>query len=171
MSESNQQKQPSMIGVFWGAFDPPTKAHIAIIQAALSLPFIHHLLIIVNNHSYKNYSMPLQERKDELTLHLADLLPHKITLLDQEDARPMNFAALEKIAPLPLCAIAGYDAYTKWAAYSSHEERAHYQAIAVVPRGNEEPKLFDAHAFLLPIDERHKHISSSQHKQDSHFRK
>lgn len=157
--------------MFWGAFDPPTQAHIAIIKAALSLPFIHHLLIVVNNHNYKNYALPLETRKEGLLLQLKNLVPHKITLLEQDDMHPMNFAALEKIAPLPLCAIAGYDAYAKWATYSSSEERAHYRAIAVVPRGHEEPKLLDAHAFLLPIDEKHKHVSSSQHKQDSGFRK
>jgi nicotinic acid mononucleotide adenylyltransferase len=171
MQAGGEKKQTPLIGVFWGAFDPPTKAHIAIIQAALALPFIHHLLIIVNNHSYKDYSLPLQDRKDALIKALKDISPQRLTLMNQDDDHPMNYAALEKISSLPLCAIAGYDAYTKWASYSNSKERSNYHLIAVVPRGDEEAKLFDAHAFLLPIDQTLKHVSSTQHKQDSHFRK
>ena len=153
-----------MIGVFWGAFDPPTKAHGAIIDAALKIPSIHHLLVVINNHSYKNYFLPLEKRKELLIQMTGHYIPKKITLLHQDDKHPMNFADLEKITSKPLCAIAGYDAYVKWAERCSEKERGNYEAIAVVPRGDTHPNLFDETAFLLPIDSSLKHVSSSDYK-------
>ncbi|MCX6990311.1 MAG: hypothetical protein NTX49_04525 [Chlamydiae bacterium] len=157
----------SMIGVFWGAFDPPTKAHGAIIDAALKLPSIHHLLVVINNHSYKNYFLGIEERKELLLQMIGHYIPEKITLLYQDDEHPMNFADLEKITSKPLCAIAGYDSYVKWAERCSEKERANYKAIAVVPRGDAHPDLLDETAFLLPIDSSLKHVSSSDYKRDS----
>ena len=159
----------SMIGVFWGAFDPPTKAHAAIINAALATPEIDHILIVINNHSYKNYFIPLEKRRELLFQMIGHYIPEKITLLYQDDEHPINFTELEKITSQPLCAIAGYDAYLKWTECSSSKERANYQAIAVVPRGDAHPNLFDESAFLLPIDSSLKHVSSSDYKRDSRF--
>lgn len=156
----------SYFGVFWGAFDPPTEAHAAIIEAALKLKNIHHLLIVINNTSYKNYSLPLNERRQLLQRAIHSVPQDRYTLLEQDDAHPMNYLALSKITSLPLCAIAGYDAYSKWAAYSHAEERAHYRAIGVVPRGDEPAILFDAQAFLLPIDESLRHIRSSDKRRN-----
>lgn len=159
------------MGVFWGAFDPPTKAHLGIIQASLKHPNIHHVLVIINNNSYKNYYLTLSERKELLQGLIGHYIPEKVTILTQDDDHPMNYAALEKITSLPLCAISGYDSYSKWAKYSSSVERAHYKAIAVVPRGDEPPILLDEQAFLLPIDSSLKHVSSSQIKRDYHSEK
>jgi|GEM_PF-2872825 len=169
--EALPKEEEFLIGVFWGAFDPPTKAHIAIVEKALTLPFIHHLFIVINNTSYKEYSLPPENRKEELLRALAYLHSEKITILEQDDQHPLNFAALEKITSRPLCAIAGYDAYVRWVGYSSAQERSHYKAIAVVPRGDGKPELMDANAFLLPIDPSLKHTSSSQSKRDSRFAK
>lgn len=161
-------KDISMTGVFWGAFDPPTKAHLAIIERALSLPSIHHILVIINNHSYKNYRSSLQERLDQMTILLSDWIPQRITLLSQDDTHPMNFAKLSTLTTSPLCAISGYDAYLKWAQYSNDIERSHYASIAVVPRGDTPAVLFDEQAFLMPIDPTFKYTSSSNEHRNYH---
>lgn len=90
------KEQEFLIGVFWGAFDPPTKAHVAIIEKALVLPFIHHLIVVLNNNSYKEYAIPFETRKEELQAALAPLHLEKITLLEQDDAHPLNFAAWKR---------------------------------------------------------------------------
>ncbi len=97
-----------------------------------------------------------------MTILLSDWIPKRITLLTQDDAHPMNFAQLSTLTTLPLCAISGYDAYVRWAQYSSDIERSHYASIAVVPRGDTPAVLFDEQAFLMPIDPAFKHTSSSQ---------
>lgn len=48
----------NMTGVYWGAFNPPTEAHAAIIVASLKNIRLKKLIIVVNNHSYKNYVYP-----------------------------------------------------------------------------------------------------------------
>ncbi len=150
-----------MTGVFWGAFDPPTEAHRAIIQAFSDLSICNDLLIVVNNHSYKTYTHPLEQRLELLKRGLPE---QKTTFLWQDDANPMNYQALEKIAAAPLCAIAGWDAYKNWVSHSTKQERALYKAIAVVPRGGDEPELFDSHAFIMPIDPSYRDTSSTKQR-------
>jgi hypothetical protein len=83
----------------------------------------------------------------------------------------MNYQALSQRTSLPLCAIAGYDAYKKWAQYSHAEERGHYRAIAVVPRGDEPAILFDEQAFIMPIDHSLSHVSSSEKRRNTDAKK
>lgn len=160
-----------MVGVFWGAFDPPTRAHIAIIKAALSLSCISHLIVVINNHSYKEYTFPLAQRRELLIEEIGPGLLDKITILVQDDAQPADFSHLISISSLPLCAIAGSDAYIRWHSYSTSSERNLYTAIAVVPRGDQKTTLLDENAFLLPIDPILKDVSSTQQKQNSRFEK
>jgi len=147
------------IGVYWGAFDPLHEAHLAIIKKALET--FHHLIIVVNNHSYKNYTYTLKERLAKI--QTTAQAPH-MTVFVQDDLNPIDFKYLKKVTSSPICAIAGYDAYLNWIHQSTSEERLLYQGIAVIPRGHESPHLVDKNAFLLEIDPRHKHISSTKEK-------
>lgn len=151
-------------GVFWGAFDPPTRAHQAIVEAVLAETWLCDLIIVVNNHAYKNYTHSLEER----LLMMRDIvISHdvkKIIILSQDDKRPLHHQALAPMTPYPLCAVAGYDAYKKWLNHSSPEDRRLYGAIAVIPRGRDAPLLFDQQAFLLEIDASYRDVSSTQLK-------
>lgn len=154
-----------LIGIYWGAFDPPTQAHIAIIKTALQKIDLQKLFIVVNNHSYKNYNLTLEKRFELLSKALKAIPSEKILLLWQDDEHPINYSFLRKFSTQPLCAISGYDSYKKWVACSNKQGRYLYQKIAVVPRGDEEPLLFDAHAFLLEIDPTYRHVSSSKERE------
>lgn len=160
--QKNRRETDQLTGVYWGAFDPPTSAHEAIIAAALSHKSIKNLIIVVNNHSYKNYTNPLETRM-QLIKKIADSFEEaNIEILCQDDHHPINYFILTKSAPLFLCAIAGYDAYKNWVDRSTEEERNLFKAIAVVPRGDDTPILYDKHAFLLNIDKAYKDISSTK---------
>lgn len=147
-------------GVYWGAFDPLTKAHTAIIQAALSSPIFTNLFIVVNNHSYKKYTYPLSQRIEEIEKALPTQSRVMVRFLSQDDSSPCDYFFLKTLSSLPLCAIAGYDSYKIWGAETS------FDAIALVPRGDETPVLFDRKAFLLEIDPSYRHISSAQLKKN-----
>ncbi len=151
-----------MIGVYWGAFDPPTVAHFAIIRAALTDIPVKKIVVVVNNHKYKNYVYPLEVRLKVLKKMLQEDGVEDAELLFQDEKKKMDYEALKSLFQAPLCAIAGYDAYVTWLNYSTALERKLYEAIAVVPRGNEDPKLFDSNAFLLNIKEKYSHISSTK---------
>ena len=146
--------------VFWGAFDPPTEAHYAIIDAVLAHRKVHDLIVVVNNHSYKNYMFPLMTRLQQL--ERVCLAKKKVRCMWQDDQNPCGVHQLKQLTRSPLCAVAGYDAYQQWLKSGCvSRDRGLYQAIAVVPRGNEEPILFDDHAFLLGIGVRYRYVSST----------
>ncbi|MBA3238398.1 MAG: adenylyltransferase/cytidyltransferase family protein [Parachlamydiaceae bacterium] len=150
-----------MVGVYWGAFDPPTKAHEAIITAAFRDIPIKKLIVVVNNHSYKKYTFPLEMRIQWMKEIIESNELKKVELLYQDDMCKIDFLALREMISEPICGIAGYDAYMTWIQYSNAQDRALYDAIAVIPRGDEDPTLFDEKAFILPISPIFKHVSSS----------
>lgn len=160
--KNSQQFTSNMIGIYWGAFDPPTTAHQAIIQNAINKLRFKKLIIVINNNSYKNYMHSLEERKQMIQNILNQLETKNVEILSQDDSQKINCAALHQLTTEPICAIAGYDAYILWHNYSSERERDEYDAIAVVPRGDTKPTLLDKKAFLMPIDPSYKYTSSTK---------
>lgn len=151
-----------MTGVYWGAFDPPTIAHEAIIKASLNDIRLKKLIVVINNHSYKEYTNSLENRLKLMSQVIQATGHNNFELTWQDNINKIDFASLRNKTSEPLCAIAGYDSYKKWVAYSRPEDRQQYDAIAVIPRGDEEPALFDEKAFLLPISSTYKDVSSTK---------
>jgi nicotinic acid mononucleotide adenylyltransferase len=159
---SKAEKPKEMTGVYWGAFNPLTPAHEAIITTASSNHSIKKLFVVVNNNSYKNYSSPLEERIAKIQAFIEANHLKNVEVLTQDDANQVNDSYFKERKICPICAIAGYDSYRKWVKYSKEPERAQYDAIAVIPRGDAAPLLFDKKAFLLPIDPTYKYVSSTK---------
>lgn len=152
------------VGVYWGAFDPPTSAHYAIIEGALQNLKLKKLIVVINNNSYKEYAYPLIERKRIIESKIQENGLENVEILDQDDSRKINYSYLRQLTNDPLYAIAGYDAYIRWQKYSSDSERHEYNTIIVVPRGDKEPILYDQNAILMRIDSVYKNISSTEVK-------
>lgn len=68
----------------------------------------------------------------------------------QDESHPIHFIALKKMTQAPLCAIAGMMLIRNGLQHSMPHERSCYEAIAVIPRGDDEPILFDKIAFFYP---------------------
>ncbi|MBS0585093.1 MAG: hypothetical protein JSR76_02185 [Verrucomicrobia bacterium] len=146
--------------VFWGAFDPPTEAHYAIIAAVLAHQKIEDLIIVLNNHNYKNYLYSLEIRQQLLQSKYAT--ENRVRFVWQDDQNEYRYERLQLLTRRPLCAVAGYDAYKQWLKNTDARElHRQYQAIAVVPRGDEVPVILSARTFLLKIDLRYRYISST----------
>lgn len=154
-----------MIGVYWGAFDPFTKAHAAVIDTVLKNMDLEKLIVVVNNHSYKKYTASLEKRKKVVESYLKKV-SFNVEVLSQDDKSPLDYHALLQREKPPFCAVAGYDAYLSWRAHASKKEMALWERIAVIPRGDFSPALHDENAFLLEIEEEHKHTSSSSLKKE-----
>jgi nicotinic acid mononucleotide adenylyltransferase len=152
----------NMTGVYWGAFDPPTDAHEAIIVASVNDIPLKKLIVVVNNHHYKNYTYPLEIRLQLMNKIIKSNNLKNVEVLWQDDTHKIDFSALKEMTQGPLCAISGYDAYKKWVDTSSAQERSLYDAIAVIPRGDDSPILFDEMAFILPISPIYRHVSSTK---------
>ncbi len=106
-------QKESCTGIYWGAFDPPTKAHRAIIEIVLAEKWLRDLIVVINNHNYKSYTYSLEERKLMMEDIILSLDAKNVTLLAQDDNHPLDYQVLTCMTPYPLCAIAGYDAYKK----------------------------------------------------------
>lgn len=149
------------VGIYWGAFDPPTVAHYAIMESAMQNLKLKKLIVVINNNSYKNYMYSLDERRKIIQYKIQEMGLKNVEILDQDDSKKVNYSYLRQLTKDPLYAIAGYDAYIRWQKYSSDDERNGYSSIIVVPRGDEEPILYDQNAVLMRIDSIYKHVSSS----------
>jgi cytidyltransferase-like protein len=164
---SKNSIQP-VVGIYWGAFDPPTDAHIAIISTALKALPVTKLVVVVNNHAYKKYDYPLESRLQMIRQKLSPEDLNKLEILWQNDSYKLDYPALKQKYPeTSFYAIAGYDAYKKWLEYSKSHDRSMYEAIIVVPRGEETPELCDDNALLMPIDDIYRHVSSTQIKKNA----
>jgi hypothetical protein len=161
--DCNFQCNDPMTGIYWGAFDPPTKAHLAVMYAVMHTIPLKKLLVIINNHSYKTYTYPLEVRI-QFVREMAQLNNLYIEVLWQDDRNVLDFATCKQRLQEPLCVVAGYDAYKKWVVHLSSEKRALYDAIAVIPRGDDPAILFDEKAFIVPIPSHYRHLSSSTAK-------
>ena len=149
------------IGVFWGAFDPPTKAHIKIIEVALTTLKIEKLVIVVNNHNYKKYSNTLAERIDLLKLKINKDHLSKIIFLTQDDQNFIDYNKLKVDFCSKITVIAGADSFRK----IPENKIPIYDAIAVVPRASApDPINCLKNVTLLPIGDEFKYVSSSNLK-------
>ena len=155
------------IGIFWGAFDPLTKAHIAIIEKAFCELFLDSLVIVVNNHSYKHYHLPLEKRIDDIQATLSQEIKKHIQITYQDDKRQADFAFLEKTYKGSLCAIAGSDAYLRWSKMTPQKDMALYETIAIVPRADDVLISLEPNSQILSIDPCYKYISSSHLKKNA----
>lgn len=151
-----------MLGVYWGAFDPLTPAHQAIIEVSLKKLPLKKLYVVINNHSYKNYLNPLEDRIGKIKTFIERSKLENVELLFQSDNHPIDYAFFRERSSDPICVIAGYDSYQKWVNYSQEHERSQYDAIAVIPRGDDDPLLYDHQAFLLFIGPEYKYVSSTK---------
>ncbi len=154
--------EDGIVGIYWGAFDPPTEAHYAIITASMTQIPLKKLYLVVNNSSYKNYSLPLSERIQHIQSYIHKNGINNVEIISQDDIQKIDYTYLRKKTKSSLYAIAGYDSYLAWIKHTKPEERNLYDGIAVVPRGDDTPILIDKNAFLLPIDEKYKYISSTK---------
>jgi cytidyltransferase-like protein len=145
-------------GVYWGAFDPPTPAHLAIIEKSLKI--FEGLIIVVNNGSYKNYSLLPHKRIEIIKSKLNQMKKNKILFIIQDDENPVTYSTIKKRMKKKICVIAGYDSYSNWS--KKKDSPIKYDSIAVVPRGKEKPILFHENAFLMEISSKYRNISSTK---------
>jgi pantetheine-phosphate adenylyltransferase len=66
------------IGFFPGSFDPPTKGHVAIVEAVL--PLFSHLVIGIGENSQKSYTWPPEIRKEMLEILFQDIPTVKVVI-------------------------------------------------------------------------------------------
>lgn len=157
-----QSDNSHAVGVYWGAFDPPTVAHQAIITQTLREIPLKKIYVVVNNHNYKNYTFSLEDRVRLIREMVKSEDLHKVEVMWKDEPHKLDYAEMKTLVEEPLYVIAGYDSYQKWVNHTTRGDRAACDKIVVIPRGDDEPLLFDDNAFLLTIDACFKYVSSTK---------
>lgn len=116
--QANTQHACTTFGVYWGTFDPPTRAHEQIIIQAFSLP-IDRLFVVINNHGHKQYNATIEDRIAMLKLILPTTYP--ITLLIQDKTVTWSMHSLKDTF--------GVYPEVSWYLFSGQENLTYWNAL------------------------------------------
>lgn len=126
----------SSIGVYWGAFDPPTLAHTAIILQSFNIFNLSLIYIVINAYKGKcvTSNVDIEDRKNMILLALKEMNPNleieKIKIVSQT-AEEYNYDKLKKTLNSndTLYAIVGADSFVKF-----HDACKELDQVIVVKR-------------------------------------
>ena len=142
------------IGIYSGTFDPPTKAHNAIIRSAIKNLGLEKLYIFVNKNGEKNYKCSSQERVAMLQLMLEDLQDKVVIIAQASDNKRSDYLMIKKILNQKIIHITGEDSYQR-RLFVKPENRVLFDVIAIIARDTDQDKAVDIklekNAFYLPI--------------------
>lgn len=142
------------IGIYSGTFDPPTKAHNAIIRSAISNLGLEKLYIFVNKNGEKNYKCSSQQRVEMLQLMLSDIQEKVVIIAQASDNKRSDYLMIKKILNQKIIHIIGVDSYQRRLLVIP-ENRVNFDAIALIPRNDEQQKYeifqLEDNVFYLPI--------------------
>ncbi|MGE0009910.1 MAG: hypothetical protein AB7F19_05155 [Candidatus Babeliales bacterium] len=135
-------------GVYWGTFDPPTRAHQQIMIRSFSTG-IQQLFVVINNHGHKQYTASLQDRIAMVKLLISPELP--ITLLTQDATQTWGIEQLKNCF--------GNSPKVRWHLFSGQENLAHwnpnnedsFDKVFIIPREGKVQHLIPASATQLRI--------------------
>jgi len=139
-------------GIYSGTFDPPTKAHNAIIRNSITRLGLTKLYIFVNKNDAKNCKCTLDERIAMLRLMLADVRDKVVFVPQLSDNKHNEFLKIKQMAGGKCVLITGEDSYKKRLMLPP-SRRTEMDAICIVPRdGKTSINQLEANAFFLPLD-------------------
>ncbi len=155
--QASTQSTSTTFGVYWGTFDPPTRAHEHVILQAFSLS-IDRLFVVINNHGHKQYNAALEDRIAMLKLILPTSYP--ITVLIQDKAVAWGMQELKN----------SFGAYPEvsWYLFSGQENLAYWNpcdadihdTLVIMPRADSKT-IIPAGVTLLTLPPVCNTISSS----------
>ncbi len=120
-------------GIYSGSFDPPTKAHNAIIRSALDNLRLDKLYIFVNKNGSKNYKCSSNERVEMVQRMLADLGDRVVVVAQESDNKRSDYFFIKKLLNEKIIHITGEDSYQRRLLILP-ENRVQFDVIAIVPR-------------------------------------
>lgn len=147
----------STFGVYWGTFDPPTRAHKEVIAQAFSTG-IDRLFVVINNHGHKKYCASVEDRVAMLKMILPPTSP--ITILVQDTQHAWSMKELKDSF--------GQFPEVNWHLFSGQENLAYWNPddgdthdkVFIIPRGNTQT-IIPATVTVMPIAQHCNVISSS----------
>lgn len=152
------------IGLYSGTFDPPTKAHNAIIRNAIQNLKLERLYIFVNKNGGKQYKCSSEERVAMLKRMLKDIEDKVVIIAQASDSKREDYKMIKNILIKDkVIHIVGEDSYERRLLIIP-DKRVQFDAIAIIPReGYPKIENLESNAFYLPInDETMLNVSSTK---------
>ncbi len=169
MKEIKQAEAPeSLVGIYWGTFDPPTLAHGNIVNTAFTQLKLSKLLVVINNNSKtgKNYVIPANKRKAMFRQMLAsEKYKDSVSVFAQTNFFDFSYEKMKELLPnKKIVAIVGQDSFEAYKKYLGA-----YEKVAVMPRGDQHAllqaeikKLGLTNTDILKVDSQLLDISSTK---------
>jgi len=156
-------------GIYSGTFDPPTKAHNAIIRNSITTLGLEKLYIFVNKNNTKDCKCSMRERIEMLKIMLADLKDKVVIIPQVSDKKCDDYFMIKSILNEKLVLITGEDSYQKRLLIQAHNN-VRMDALCIIPRELGESVLrmqLEQNAFYAPfeIDEKLALLSSTKIRQ------
>lgn len=144
------------IGIYSGTFDPPTKAHNAIIRSAIEKLGLEKLYIFVNKNGEKDYKCSSRQRVEMLQRMLTDLHEKVVVIAQASDNKRSDYLMIKNILNSKLLLISGEDSYRRRLLILP-ENRVSVSAIAIIPRlvnvaSQEQDIALEPNVFFLPLN-------------------
>lgn len=121
-------------GVFWGTFDPPTRAHQSIIQKVIVELGIEKLYIVVNNDQRKSPIANISQRVD--MLQKMTLQYHDSICIQPQNAHNEDYFVFRAHLKCPLAVIAGADSLLWILTRYSIDFLSQYDRVCIFTRDN-----------------------------------
>ncbi|MBT4964449.1 MAG: adenylyltransferase/cytidyltransferase family protein [Francisellaceae bacterium] len=150
-----------MHGVFWGRFDPPTKAHLKIIHDICEKFTSVHLVIIDDPKKQSPISTAIREQW--ILDCLDESIINKVKFYKQCTDIKYTYVDIKKIAGDKLAVVCGDDAYATWLENNIQESKLSYDMIYVVARHEQFDNLSD-NIIVAYLPSEYHAISSQQVK-------
>jgi cytidyltransferase-like protein len=134
VKEAKAEIKSSEIAIYWGTFDPPTRAHFEIIKSALEKSRFEKVIVGINDNKAtgKNYQI-----SGETRLSMFQILKRDLPFKDQkrlevkiQKNNELDYRTIKKIYPgKRVAAIVGQDSFEKFGTGCSQCDE-----VLVVPR-------------------------------------
>ncbi|MFN7709480.1 MAG: nicotinate-nicotinamide nucleotide adenylyltransferase [Holosporales bacterium] len=148
------------IAVFWGTFDPPTRAHGALLSAAIHDHGVERGIVVIHALPHKGASAPLEHRLHMLNLMLGDLnLENQVEVRVQTQKHPLGYDTLKSELGMPLAVLAGSDSFGAWV--KTPEDLAPYDGVWIAARAGSECSIVHPKVRLLTLPKELAGLSSS----------
>lgn len=173
-----------VVVIYGGSFNPPTLAHVAMVEAVLRIPHLEYVVVEpVNQHAYGKALLPYEERRHMTVMAFKDLIGSSKVMVTSLDGNAFQTAPAGSMysfckkfqewieEPKDIRILIGADqaqeVYERW--HRGPELVKDYGMI-VVPRGDRDtvskdkcPWLYegDRHVILDPLDKELWDVSST----------
>ncbi len=130
-----REPQSARLGFFTGSFDPPTRAHLAILRELIDHHGFDKVVVVVNQMNAKTFKAAASERVDMILAGLGPQYRRRaIVIAEPPDGKNPLLHTLREKSALPVHRVIGQDS---WEAVPPDVQARQEIKWVVIPRGDQ----------------------------------